>query len=218
MSDLHFYFHPFSLFSQKVLIALYEKGVAFVPRKLESDDPETLKEFGEAWPIGRFPVLRDEARSIILPESSIIIEHLDLHHSRGARMISKDADLALQIRLWDRIFDLYVAQQVLKIVSDRARSPDAKDGEGVKEARAMLAKAYELIDRQTGERIWATGEDFSLADCAAAPALFYAHWVQPFGEEQVGLKAYFDRLLERPSFARIVEEAKPYRHLFPAEN
>ncbi len=217
MSKLNLYFHPFSLFSQKVLIALYEAGTSFHPHILESANPDALKEIGELWPIRRFPVLRDEARSIVLPESSIIIEQLDLHYPGKQRLIPEDPDLALQARLWDRIFDQYVSQSVLTIVSNRPRAPEARDTEGVQAARAMLAKAYALIEKQISGKIWATGEGFTLADCGAAPALFYANWVQPFSDEHGALKAYFGRLLERPSFARVVEEARPYRGLFPTE-
>jgi len=214
---LRLYYHPFASFCQKALIAFYENGIAFEPEIVDLGDAKSRAAFAAVWPLAKFPVLRDEARGLTLAESSIVIEYLAQTHPGTAQLIPADADLALQARLWDRFYDNYVHVPMQKIVGDRLRPADSHDTHGVAEARTLLDTAYGMIDREMAQRTWAAGEDFTLADCAAAPALYYANLVQPLGSEQHHLKAYFDRLMARPSFARVVEEAKPYRHLFPKE-
>ena len=150
--------------------------------------------------------------------SSIVIEYLARHYPGNVELVPADGDLALQTRLQDQFFDLYVQEPMQKIVTDRLRPPGKSDPHGVEAARAALRTAYGLIDRAMGAQTWATGKTFTMADCAAAPALFYADWVEPFGEGHPNVAAYLDRLMQRPSFARVVEEAKPYRPSFPREH
>lgn len=206
------YAHPFSSYSQKVFMAFYEKGAPFELRVLSPDNPEAVKEHQALWPIGRFPVLHTGERTIV--ESTIIIEWLDRQNPADPRLIPEQPDAALEVRTLDRIFDNYVMTPMATIVFDRLRPDDARDPYGVARAREMLDKAYGWLDARMARRTWAAGETFSLADCAAAPALFYADWVHPFNE-RTDLMAYFRRLLARPSFARCVDDARPARHLFP---
>jgi glutathione S-transferase len=220
--SLTLYFHPLSSYCQKALIALYEQGIAFTPRIVDLGDAADHAAFLKVWPIGKFPVLRDEALGLTLPESSIVIEHLTLHYAGGRPLLPADPDAALTTRLWDRFFDLHVSDPMQKIVGDRRRPPDGKDPHGVAQAKARLDTAYGILDAhlraQTEQgRSWAAGDSFSMADCAAAPALFYADKVQPFGSRHANVTAYFSRLRQRPSYARPLKEAEPYLHLFPRE-
>jgi glutathione S-transferase len=211
--SLTLYFHPLSSYCQKVLVALYENGTQFTPQFVDLGDPEQRAELLGLWPVGKFPVLRDGDR--IVPESSIIIEHLDRHHPGQSRLIPEDAELAGETRLRDRFFDLYVQEPMQKLVGDRRRPAENRDPFGVEQARSRLRTAYEMLERDMAGRVWATGETFTMADCAAAPALYYADLVLPFREAHPGVAAYFERLMQRPSFARAAREADPYRHLFP---
>jgi glutathione S-transferase len=211
--SLCLYAHPFSSYCQKVLTALYENGTAFEYRLLEFGNPELAAEHAALWPLRKIPVLVDAGRTIV--EASIIIEHLDLHHQGSVRLLPEDANAALEVRMMDRIFDNYVMTPMQKIVLDAMRTPDLRDPQGVADARALLDTAYRWLDTAMAGRDWAAGGAFSLADCAAAPALFYADWVQPIDEALGTLRAYRRRLLARPSFARAVDEARPYRPLFP---
>jgi glutathione S-transferase len=210
---LTLYAHPFSSYCQKVLIALYENGIPFEWRVLTPDDRETDEAFTALWPIRRMPLLRDGEHTV--PESSIIIEYLGRHHPGPVRLIPADADTALEARLLDRFFDNYVQTPQQKIVFDSLRPAADRDPYGVKEARAMLDTAYAWLDRKLAGRQWATGGDFNLADCAAAPALFYADWTHRIPSDCANVMAYRQRLLARPSFARAVDEARPYRPYFP---
>lgn len=210
---LELYAHPFSSYCQKVLIALYENGIPFEWRLLTPDDAVTDTEFTALWPIRRFPLLRDGERTVI--ESSIIIEYLDRHYPGSAPLIPADADTALEARTMDRFFDNYVQTPQQKVVADSLRPAADRDPYGVKEARARLDIAYAWLDRKLAGRTWATGGDFSLADCAAAPALFYADWTHRIPAGYANVTAYRQRLLARPSFARAVDEARPYRSYFP---
>jgi glutathione S-transferase len=212
--SLELWSHPFSSFCQKVLIALYENDTPFTPRLVDYGDKASAAAFRAVWPVAKIPVLRDLARGRTIPESSVIIEYLAQHHPGPVRLIPADPERALETRLSDRFFDLQVAVPMQKIVTDRLRRAGAHDPFGVEQARAQLATAYAVLDGELAGREWAIGDAFSLADCAAAPALFYAGWVQPF-DAHPNLAAYFRRLLARPSFARAVEEAKPYRSGFP---
>ncbi|PRD44495.1 glutathione S-transferase [Phyllobacterium phragmitis] len=210
---LNLYAHPFSSYCQKALIALYENDTPFEFRMLGPDDESTVAEWMALWPLKRFPVLVDGDRTIM--EASIIIEYLGLHHPGPVRLIPSDADAALDIRLMDRFFDNYVMTPQGKIVVNAIRPAEVRDAYGVEEARAMLDAAYRWLDGRMAGREWASGDSFSLADCAAAPALFYADWSHAIGEEFAHVHAYRQRLLARPSFARAVDEARPYRPLFP---
>jgi glutathione S-transferase len=211
--SLTLFAHPFSSYCQKALIALYENGTAFDYRLLSADDPGAFAELTALWPLRKFPVLVDDGRAIV--EATIIIEHLALHHPGRFRPVPEDARAALPVRMLDRFFDNYVMTPMQKIVGDFIRRPEARDAQGVAEAHATLDAAYRWIEGVLAGRRWAAGEVFGLADCAAAPALFYADWVHEIGAEFPNLRAYRSRLLARPSFARCVEEARPYRPLFP---
>ena len=164
------------------------------------------------------PLLVDKARDRTVPETSIIIEYLQTAYPGPVRFIPDDTEVALRVRLLDRLFDNYVQESMQKIVGDRIRPADAKDPHGVAHARAQLAMAYDLLETQLAGRTWAAGEAFSLADCAAAPALFYADKVAPLGEAHPVVSAYLDRLLARRSFARVLQEAEPYFAMFPAQD
>lgn len=213
--SLKLYFHPLSSFCQKVLVALYENGTPFEPHIVDLGDPAQRDALLRLWPMGKFPALRDEARDQTIPESSIIIEYLEQFYPGKTPLVPADAELAWQTRLRDRFYDLYVNEPMQKIVGDRRRPDGAKDPHGVEQARARLRSAYGMIEKEMAAKTWAAGESFTMADCAAAPALFYANLVLPFGGSDRNVAAYFDRLMQRPSFARAVTEARPYFHLFP---
>ena len=205
--------HPFSSYCQKVLIALYENRTPFTFRMLDKADPGTFEEFEALWPLKRFPLLVDEGCPIA--EATIIIEHLGLRHPGPVRLIPENPAAALEVRFIDRFFDNYVHTPLQTIVSDALRGAGARDAKGAAEAHAMLETAYRWLEQRMTNRPWAVGDRFSLADCAAAPALFYADWVHPIAEGFATLRAYRGRLNARPSFARAVDEARPYRSFFP---
>ena len=207
------YAHPFSSYCQKVLIALYENHTPFELRMLAPENPQAVAELEAMWPLKRFPVLVDDGRMVA--EASIIIEHLGLCHPGPVRLIPADARAALEVRFMDRFFDNYVSSPLQKIVFDSIRPEEQRDRHGVVEAREMLETAYRWLDQTMSGREWAAGDAFSLADCAAAPALFYADWSHPIDAVFGNVLAYRRRLLARPSFARAVDEARPYRSLFP---
>lgn len=207
------YAHPFSSYCQKALIALYENDTPFEFRMLAPDDAEATAELKALWPLARFPVLVDEGRTVV--EATIIIEHLSLYHPGPVRLIPEDPRAALEVRMMDRFFDNYVSTPQQKVVFDRIRAEEARDPHGVADARAMLETAYRWLDGVMAEREWAAGDTVSLADCAAAPALFYADWTHPIDEAFEHVRAYRRRLNARPSFARAIDEARPYRPLFP---
>jgi glutathione S-transferase len=210
---LKLYAHPFSSYCQKVLIALYENATPFAFRVLGPGDPQAFAELAALWPLKRFPVLVDDGRTVL--EASVIIEHLGLRHPGPVRLIPADPGAALDVRMMDRFFDNYIMTPQGRIVFDSLRAPADRDKLGVAEARAMLDTAYGWLDHAMAGRQWAAGDAFSLADCAAAPALFYADWTHPIDKAFENVHAYRRRLLERPSFARAVDEARPYRPLFP---
>jgi glutathione S-transferase len=205
------YAHPFSSYCQKVLVALYENDTPFEYRHLEESDNSA--ELAALWPIRRFPVLVDGGRTVL--EASCIIEHLQLHHPGPVRLLPADGDAAVEVRMLDRFFDNYVATPQQKFVYDALRPEGSRDPHGVREAGELLDKAYAWLDRRMAGRTWAAGEAFSLADCGAAPFLFYADWTHPIGPRFAHVRAYRERLLARPSFSRAVDEARPYRHYFP---
>lgn len=207
--SLTLYAHPFSSYCWKVLIALWEKDLPFAYRNLE--EPGARDAMVAHWPIGRMPVLIDGGQAIA--ESSIIIEHLDLHHP-GARLIPADADRALTVRFLDRFFDHHVMTPMQQPVTEKLRHGDRLDAT-LAASGAALDTAYRWLDERLGENEWVAGDAFSLADCAAAPSLFYADWVTPIGPAFARVRAYRERLLARPSVIRAVEEARPYRGYFP---
>ena len=212
---LTLYFHPLASFCWKVLVALYENDTPFRPHVVDLADQASRAALQALWPIARFPVLRDDARDRTIPESSIIIEYLAQHYPGAVALIPDDPDLARETRLADRFHDLHVHEPMQKIVGDRLRPAGKKDPHGVEEATARLRTSYRLIDQEMAMRTWAMGDVFSLADCAAAPALFYANEVMPFGESHANVAAYFVRLKARPSYARVLKEAEPYFAMFP---
>ncbi|WP_437799294.1 glutathione S-transferase family protein [Sorangium sp. So ce693] len=208
------YAHPFSSYSQKAFIAFYEKDVPFELRVLEPSNPQAGAELAAIWPLGKFPVLR--VGDLSLWEATIVVEWLDQAHPDPARLIPPDPTAALQVRKFDRIFDNYVMNTMQVIVNNRIREMQSnpRDEYGEVLARATLDKVYAWLDGELAGRTWATGEAFTLADCAAAPSLFYADWVHPF-DGHPNLRAYYRRLRERPSVDRAVEGGRPYRHYFP---
>ena len=209
---LALYAHPFSSYSQKALVALYANHTAFEYRSLEEaahrHDLEVL------WPIKRFPVLVDGERTVV--EATAIIEYLQVRRPGPLQLLPEDPMAAVGVRMLDRFFDNYVARPQQKIVFDALRPSHERDAYGVVEARRLLDTAYAWLERHLEDgRSWASGEEFSLADCAAAPFLFYSDWTQPIPLARRRLRAYRQRLLQRPSFACVVEQARPYRHFFP---
>jgi len=212
---LTLYFHPLSSFCQKALIALYENDTPFEKHLVDLMNPATRAEYQRLWPIAKMPVLRDEARGHTVPEATIVIEYLEQYHPGRARLIPSDPDLAREARLKDRIFDHYVNEPVGKIVTDKLRPAGKNDPQGVEHARGLLATAYGIIEADMSRRTWAVGDVFSMADCAAAPALFYANKLAPLGSAFPHTQAYLDRLMARPSYARALAEAEPYFRMFP---
>ena len=205
--------HPFSSYSQKVLIALYENATPFEFRMLDAEHPENGAELMAHWSIGKFPLLLDAGRAVF--ESTIIIEYLARHYPGTVALLPQDPEACAEVRLLDRMFDTYVMTPMQAVV-DNALCPVAQRHEpNVTRARAALEQAYDWFERRLAGRRWAAGDDFTLADCAAAPALFYADWVHPIPAGNSALRGYRARLLERPSFARCVDAARPYRPLFP---
>ena len=209
--SIEFFAHPFSSYCQKVLIAFYENDIPFAWRMVE--DPGVSEELAALWPVQRFPILRDNGRVVL--ETSAIIEYLQVHHPGPVRLIPEDPDLAVEVRMLDRVFDNYVMTPQGKCVFDAIRPAEHRDPYGVDEARRMLDVSYAWLDQRMQGRSWAAGETFTLADCAAAPSLFYADWTYRIPEQYGALHAYRARLLQRPSFARAVDEARKFRHYFP---
>lgn len=207
------YAHPFSPYCQKVLIAFYENAIPFELRMLTPGDEAVAAEHAALWPLRRMPLLVDDGRTVV--EASIIVEHLGLFHPGPVRLLPEDPRAALEVRMLDRFFDNYVMTPMQRIVFDAIRPADERDPRGVADARNLLDTAYRWLDGAIAGREWAAGAGFSLADCAAAPSLFYADWSHPIGDAFANVRAYRRRLLARPSFARAVDEARPYRQFFP---
>jgi len=214
--SLTLHFHPLSSFCWKALVALYENDTPFRPNLVNLGDPAERAALLRLWGIGKFPVLSDDARGETVPESTVVIEYLDRHYPGRTRFLPDDPDLALQTRLRDRFLDLYVHLPMQKIVGDRLRPANAKDPHGVAEARTQLRTSYAMIEQQMAAGGWAMGDDFSLADCSAAPSLYYGNKVEPIGDLK-NAGAYLERLKARPSFARVIKEAEPYFQYFPKE-
>jgi glutathione S-transferase len=215
--SLVFHGHPLSSFCWKVLIALYENGTPFDYNVLNLGEEAGRIGFAALWPVAKMPVLEDKARGEVVPETSIVIDYLDRHYPGPVRFVPEDPERARTTRLWDRIFDNYMQHPMQKIVLDRIRPGDGRDPLGVAEARTLLATALGLVDGQARRTGWTVGEDFTLADCAAAPALFYADKVMPLADRWPNALALLDRLKARPSFARVLEEAGPWFQYFPSE-
>ena len=210
--SLFLHSHPLASFCHKVLIALYENATSFETVHVDLGNEASRAAFFIISPLGKMPVLRDEARGRTVPETTIIIEYLDRYYPGATTLIPDDFDKAIEVRLWDRFFDLHVQEPMQRIVAERLRG--GGDPARVAEAEAALCKAYSMIERQLADRLWIVGDSFTMADCAAAPALFYAETLVPF-VDQPKLQAYYNRLLARPSFARVLEEARPYFKFYP---
>jgi glutathione S-transferase len=213
---LKLYYPPLASFCHKVLIALYENGIPFEPMIVDFGNEQSVADFKAVWPPAKFPVIRDEEREQTVAESSVVVEYLDHFYPGPSRLLPADPDGAWRARMWDRFFDDHLQKPMQQIVFDRLRPDDKRDSFGVEQARAQLRESYAFLDREVASRRWATGGEFTLADCSASPALFYAELVEPFGEAR-HVAAYFARLAERPSFARVLREAEPYFPMFPLE-
>jgi glutathione S-transferase len=212
--SLTLHYHPLSSYCHKALIALYENGTPFERRIVNLMDPAEAAAFKKLWPCGQFPVLQDGDRTV--PESSIIIEYLDQHHSGKTKFIPADPERARQVRFKDRFFDLQLHAHMQKIVIDKLRPEDKKDPTGVEQARARMTVALDMIDAEMAGKTWAMGDEFTLADCAAAPPLFYIDKMFPLSGTHKNAAGYLRRLLDRPSYARAIEEAKPYFSMLPS--
>lgn len=212
---LTLYGHPLSLYCMKAATALYENDTPFDHARVDFGDSESAAAFRKLWPLGKIPVLRDEGRGRTVPETTIIIEYLAVNYPGPSVLVPADPNEAVQARLRDRFFDNYVATPMQKIVADRMRPDGQKDSLGVAEARALLETAYGMIDADMAGKTWAMGETFTLADCAAGPALFYAVQAAPPGDGHEVTRSYLERLKARPSFARALKEAEPFFHMVP---
>jgi len=214
--SLTLHFHPLSSYCQKVLIALYENGTPFEKQIVNLGDPDSAAAFRKLWPVGKMPGLHDSTGDRAIPESSIIIEYLQQHYPGGMALIPAEPAAALHARLADRFYDLYVHDPMQRIVGDKLRPADKRDPHGVETAKAMLRTSYGIVDSEMAAHAptWAIGEAFTLADCAAAPPLFFANKLVPFAQHK-HLSAYFDRLSKRPSVARAFSEAEPFLKFFP---
>jgi glutathione S-transferase len=211
--SLALYAHPLSSYCQKVLIALYENDLHFEYRNLGAENPDFGRELRTLRPIGKIPILVDAGQTVA--ETPIIIEHLGLRHPGPVPLLPADPRAALEVRFMDRFFDNYVMNVMQVPVAEALRAGDGRKETALAEAARALETAYAWLEGRLNGRVWAAGDSFSLADCAAAPALFYADWVHEISRDHPALRAYRTRLLQRPSFARAVEEARPYRSLFP---
>lgn len=213
--SLTLYFHPLSSFCHKVLIALYENETPFKPHIVDLMDAKANAAFKAIWPIGKFPVLRDDAKGLTIPETSVIIEYLAQHYPGKTRLIPADADAARKMRGYDRIFDWYVNVPMQKAVTDRMRPAGQNDSYGVDQAKALLETTCGVVEKEIAGKTWIMGDEFTMADCAAAPGLFYANMVTPLAGKHKATAAYLDRLMQRPSYARVLKEAQPYFSMIP---
>ncbi len=214
---LEFWFHPLSSYCHKVLIALYEKSVPFTPVLLDFGDAQQAAAFRARWPMAKMPLLLDTGSGEQVVESSIMLEWLDARFDERPRLLPDDPAAALGARFWDRVFDQYVHAPVQAIVAERLRPEDRRDPFVVEDARARIRRAYAYIETNLGDDGWMLGQAFSMADCAASPALFYAHELEPIGEECPKTLAYRERLMLRPAYARALREAAPYFKYYPME-
>jgi glutathione S-transferase len=212
---LTLYMHPLASFCHKALIALYENAIAFTPHVVDLGDPVARDNFKKVWPLAKFPVLRDDARAQIIPESTSIIEYLAQHYPGPVRLIPDDPALAAQVRATERFYDLHVHDPMQKIVGDKLRPADGHDPIGVSEARERMRTALRIAEGEMATRRWGASDQFSMADCAAAPPLFFINKMTPLSAEFPHMSAYLDRLMKRPSYARVLVEAQPYLAMFP---
>lgn len=211
------YYHPISSYSQKTLMAFHEKGLAFEPSIVNLMDPAAKAEYKAIYPIGKVPLLMDQKEERVIPESSIIIEYIDRHYPGGTKLIPDDPDLARQVRFRDRFLDFYVNDTMSKIFFDGMYPEDKRDPHGVAIAKETLLTAFGILDKEMAGKTWAMGDTFSMADCAAAPALNYCRMTQPF-DSFPNVSAYLSRLTERPSFQKVMAEAKPYLAAFASKS
>ena len=214
---LTLHFHPLSSYCHKVMIALYENDTPFTPQIVNLMDEGERTALRKLWPIGKFPVLRDEARGETVPESTVIIEYLDQHYPGETRFIPAGGEQMRETRLRERFLDLYLHLPMQKIVGDRLRPEGKKDPHGVEEARTMADTALGMIEQEMATRRWAMGDAFTIADCAAAPPLFYLDKIKPLATKHPSVAAYLERLKQRPPYARVLQEAEPYMQFFPKE-
>jgi glutathione S-transferase len=209
--SLTLYYHPLASFCHKPLIALYEHGIDFEKTIIDLANEADRAELQALWPLVKFPVIRDHAHQRTLAESTVIIEYLDQRYPGKQPLIPSDWSTALDVRLWDRFFDNYVQGPMQQIVDDRLRGAQGD----LTRQRTLLKTAYAMLDQQLTTQPWVASPDFSLADCAAFPALFYARTLEPFPGDHCHLKAYFERLVQRPSVQRVIDEARPYFSMYP---
>ena len=211
--SLTLHYHPLSSYCWKVLIALYENGAPFEARMVHLGDAEARAAYAALWPTGKIPLLEDDGR--VVPETSIMIEHVERHHPGTIALLPEESDALMQVRLWDRLFDSYVMNPVQDFVGQHLRPETERDAATLEASLQTLAMAYDMIEQRLPGREWAVGETFTMADCAAAPALFYASIIRPFPPGHARLNAYFERLMERPSVHRVIGEARPWFRYFP---
>jgi glutathione S-transferase len=209
---LTLYSHPLASYCWKVLIALYEKGLTFEARTVNLGDPAEKAAFQALWPTAKIPLLADG--ETIVPETSIIIEHLERYPGK-VRLIPSEPRAQLEARLWDRIFDCYIMDPMQRVIAQELRSTQERDALASSNAAAQLSAGYDLIESRIGDRAWAAGEDFSIADCAAVPSLFYATTIRPIPASHTKLSSYFERLVSRPSVRRVIMEAAPHFPFYP---
>lgn len=210
--SLELFLHPLSSYCHKVLIAFYENEIPFEAKRV--DDPAVAGEYAAVSPLGKFPILRDVNRAQVVAESTIIIEYLKTHYPGRLKLIPDDPDAAWRVRLKDRFFDNYLHTPMQEFAADKLRPQGKKDPYGLQEARALYLKALALVDAEMADKTWAAGDAFTMADCAAAPALFFGNrFYGPFRDNHPNAFAYLERLMARPSYARALKEAEPFLHL-----
>ena len=212
---LKLHYHPLSSYCHKVLIPLYENDTPFEPVFVDLGDEASRAAFLKIWPVGKFPVIEDTTRDRMVPESSIIIEYLAQHYPGKTELVPKDTDLARQVRMRDRFFDLHIHTHMQKAMADVLRPEDSRDPFGVEQAIAQMRTALGMLEQEIGSKEWVMGKAFTMADCSAAPALFYANRILPLAKEFPNADAYLKRLMERPSYARVLKEAEPYFKMIP---
>jgi glutathione S-transferase len=213
--SLTLHYHPLASFCWKVQIALYENETPFTGEVVNLGDKQASAHFFDLWPVGKMPVLRDDRRDRTVPETTVIIEYLDRYYPGAQKLLPADEELRLDARLWDRFFDFYVQQPMQRIVAQQLRPEAERDPRAVPESTATLQTAYGMLERQMSTRTWVTGDAFTLADCAAFPALFYSGTLVPFAETHPKTANYFERLTQRPSVRRVIDEARPYFKFYP---
>jgi len=214
---LRFHGHPLASFCHKPLIALYESGVPFEFVHVDLADAKSRADFAAIWPMAKMPALEDTERGQVIGESVAVIEYIAAFHPGALSMIPEDPDEAWRARMWNSFHDSYLQAPMQKIVADTFRPEGSKDPAGVAESRALLRQTYDILERELAGKTWNLGDRFSLADCSAAPALFYSDLLEPLAPGWPNLSAYLDRLMARPSYARVLQEAEPWFPNFPLE-